>query len=478
MTKQRSGINARLLGLGLILILLISAYATPLSASEAFMLQLQPELPSAWAAVDVFMAESAYELGDELTYSAYQAALTELQFMPVLADLAEMSEALGLAETSDDPIAIIVTDGFVTRGAVLSALCETMGGDPGAGAEDAAVWFVERGLMSGRASGDYALDNPCTVEEMLVFAVRSYEYMVYEAGLDSRGFFWEVTGEGNSVYLLGSIHVSDGSMYPMSKAITTAFGSSDFLAVEADIFGITVFDTMTILQKGVIPAESGMTIKDYISAETYELYTLVFDAFGFEPDAFDYMKPWLAGMMLQNLNETYSEAEAELGVDMYFLRKAYAADLDIIELEGLAFQCDVFDSFSPELQEFQLLSALIGLIPEVIADDSGSISDESDMRNYARDSYLYLLDIVRTGDEEALSMVLALDAIPDDPLEIEYNEVFLVNRNKGMAEKISVFLSEGAIQGDYFVVVGAAHMLGDDGIVALLTDMGYSVERR
>ena len=467
-------IALRLPGLLLLLLVLMSFFTPALAAG--FTLQVHTDLPAAWAQSDVFMAQYAYDLGSAQSYTGFQSELTSAKFAPVLSSLAEAAKIFGVAGSFPKTLP---DQGFLTRGVVITALYETVLNVKNADQDDAAAWFIINGLMSGRASGEYALDTPCTVEEMLVLAVRSYEYLAYSANEDSKGFFWAVQGEGNTVYLLGSIHITDGSIYPLSRAITDAYARSEYLVVEADIFGMTAYDQMALMQKGTFPEDSGETIKDHVSPEIYELYASVMSSFGFEPSAYDNMKPWLATMILQSLSEIYSEEEAYLGLDMYFLRRAYSTGLDIIELEGAAFQFDVFDSFSPELAEYQLLGTLLGVISDDSADDVDPVANGSQgAANSQRQAYLDLLEIVKAGDEVALSALLTLDFAFENPLEIEYRKVFLVDRNLGMAEKIFAFLSDDALNGDYFVVVGAAHMFGEEGIVALLSDQGYRVERR
>ena len=88
---------------------------------------------------------------------------------------------------------------------------------------------------NGRNDKILDLSSACTRQELLVYTKNAYEFVVYEAGLASKGVFWEVSYNGNKVYLLGSVHYADSSTYPLSKDILNAFDASDVLAVEADL---------------------------------------------------------------------------------------------------------------------------------------------------------------------------------------------------------------------------------------------------
>jgi uncharacterized protein YbaP (TraB family) len=163
-----------------------------------------------------------------------------------------------------------------------------------------------------------------------------------------------------------------------------------------------------------------------------------------------------------------SRADTLLGMDMRFLLKAVAAGKNILELETYRLQIDMLDSFSPELQEAQLIGALL------LFDQNADTLEEQVQTAYSE--FLMLLDIIKEGDEETLGRLLGVDVEFDNPLDSEYYEKMLTNRNTGMAEKIDEYLKDGG-SGDYFVIAGAAHMLGEDGLVRLLEEMGYIVER-
>ena len=451
---------------------LIMMAAAPLAALavDAVPITIPVDTYSPWAEVDVFMAKTAYGLGDESTYSNYQAALTAGKFMPVYEELAETFGVEG---------SFIPSGELITRGEVVAAYYEIMTGALAKSVDEAAAFFVDAGLLAGRNAGDYGLDKACTVEEMIVFSDRVYEYLAYKAGKDSKGFFWEVRGGANKVYLLGSIHISDGSMYPLSKAIEGAFAKSKNLVVEADIYGNMEIDQMALFQKGMIPADSGKTIKDFMAPELYEAYASVCSSLGLPAEVYDYMKPWLANIVMQGLALTSGETEAQLGVDIHFLMKAYAANKNVIELEGAMFQYDMFASFSDELQTAQLASSLAALMPSEAQSADGASSGEGQASdgNTAQQAVAMLLEIVKKGDDEAMTEILGVNTVYDDPLDIEFNTKVFTDRNKGMADKIIGFLGGESGKGDYFVVVGAGHMLGNEGIVALLSGKGYEVVR-
>jgi hypothetical protein len=76
----------------------------------------------------------------------------------------------------------------------------------------------------------------------------------------------------------------------------------------------------------------------------------------------------------------------------------------------------------------------------------------------------------KSGDVEELEELL----YPEDadyPHEEELNTILNVERNRKMAQKIQGYLESD--DETYFVVVGAAHLVGDENIRQLLEENGY-----
>ena len=453
----------------LVLLLALAIVAAPVTA-----LASQPpegaeitDMYSSWAGFDVFMASTVYGFGNEGTYSNFRGGLTTEKFAPVYESLAD---ALGSSAVLD-----LQPGALVTRGQIVSALYDLLSSDT-ATVDESAEYFASEGLMRGRAPGDYQLDEVCTVQEMIALSVRVYEYAVRLAGEDSKGFFWEIQGVNNAVYLLGSIHLGDNAIYPFSEAIMSAFDNSANLVVEVDIAGLNEEDMAYITAMQLVDYENGETIADYLSEETFELYRSLVEALEL-PDDLYYIKPWAATLGLTTMLMSAGEAEesAAIGVDMLLLTKAYSMNKNILELESTRAQIEMLASFSDELQERQLLAVLYS------AFGGGDEAEETEEVN-SEELQLALamfLAAIKAGDEEVFgAMMEASRAIDrDDPLDVEYDTAMWANRNIGMAEGIARLLESDTDDGNYFVVVGAGHYFGDDSVIVLLTEMGYDVVR-
>jgi hypothetical protein len=99
---------------------------------------------------------------------------------------------------------------------------------------DIVKYAVSKGILKGRSNDVLDLDSTCSRQELMVFAKNVYEFVIYESGSESKGAFWKVSDEDSSIYLLGSIHVADSSLYPLSEAILNAYEA--FFSVELILF--------------------------------------------------------------------------------------------------------------------------------------------------------------------------------------------------------------------------------------------------
>ncbi|MFD0717430.1 TraB/GumN family protein [Paenibacillus sp. GCM10027626] len=269
----------------------------------------------------------------------------------------------------------------------------------------------------------------------------------------SKGFLWKAENDGNTIYMLGSIHVANGAMYPLRSEIEKAYAGADYLVVEADVSKANTEEMQqSVLQKSMY--NDGSSLQDHISADTYKQVERLVKELGLPAGSFDTIKPWNISLMLDVLKMQSSDYDGELGIDQYFLGRANKNKQPILELEGVEFQLDMFDRFSGQLQEEMLATSIANFYKE---ETKYGIEDLSKMWV--------------SGDEKQL---LAFTESTADNEEL--NKAMLIDRNIGMVDKLKGYL-QGKEPKTYFVVVGAAHFLGENGIVSLLEKEGFKVKR-
>jgi hypothetical protein len=266
------------------------------------------------------------------------------------------------------------------------------------------------------------------------------------------GFLWRIDSPAGEVegFLVGSVHLLSEEDLPLPGKYEEAFATSERLAVEADVYGGAGLTGMS--EEVLFDRETPLDRK--ITEEVYRELTRQLGEFGVPEPLVAVMRPWFAALLLIELKLSSLGFLPELGVDMYFLEKAYTEDMPIEELESVREQLDLLRGLSDAL-----MTALVedALVP----------TDE-----YAREMER-MIAYWREGRDEALLELLSA-GVEDIPHLEELNRVLIDERNRKMSRKIAGLLEPDSV---LFVVVGAGHLVGKSGIPALLEESGFLLTR-
>ena len=268
----------------------------------------------------------------------------------------------------------------------------------------------------------------------------------------NKSFIWKISSEVNSIYILGSIHVANPEIYPLDSSIEDAFELAENLAVEVDITQAGGTQMLQlIIDYGTYPPGEGL--RDNIPDDLYAQLEEQFEQLGVGIALLDMYKPWVVAIMQEQLQMEEFGYEAEHGIDLYFINKAAENGKDIIELETADFQVELISSFPDEL--------MILLLEESV--ENPLTPEDLDM----------LFEAWEDGDALAMESLL-FEALDEEPALAPYYEKMVDERNITMAEMIEEFLSDDET---YFVVVGAGHLVGDNGLINILGERGYVTEQ-
>ena len=266
---------------------------------------------------------------------------------------------------------------------------------------------------------------------------------------EKKPLLWQVKGRKNTVHLFGSIHLGQPDFYPLASQVESAFDRSGHLAVEFDPTSDAFRKELAqFMARARLP--EGKTIRDVVSPGVYRKLTEAFERMGIPLEGMDRLKPGTLAITLIALKLQTMGYMPDFGADQYFLNRAKRGK-EIVELEGFDEQMRLFESLG---EERFLAYTLFSL------NDMESKSGQ-------------LITAWRCGDLKTMKELLFEDLTPnmiDNTGEI-YEKLFF-GRNRKMADKIKTYLQK---DGDYFVVVGAGHLVGDRSIVDLLRRDGYTV---
>ncbi|MBU1611911.1 MAG: TraB/GumN family protein [Proteobacteria bacterium] len=283
---------------------------------------------------------------------------------------------------------------------------------------------------------------------ILVF-LAAFLFLAGQAFAASKGLLWEVPGKGCTVWLLGSIHVADASLYPLAPAIGNALASSEFLVVEADITAALSPEAAKLMLKAQYPA--GQSLHIDLSDKTFR----AFKEQGFDLEKYKGFRPWFVLMHMGQEKLGELGFDPAYGVDLQLITLARQQGKQLKELEGI-------------VQQLKQLQAIADPDPErymsYMLTDLASL--EQDMHT--------LLDAWKRGDAMQLETQLFRD-LKQHPETRPFFDAMFFERDKTMAVKILDYLASGH---NHLVVVGSGHLVGPGSIVELLENSGYHPVRR
>ena len=255
---------------------------------------------------------------------------------------------------------------------------------------------------------------------------------------------WKVTdSKGNTLYLGGSYHSLRRADYPLPTAFDKALDASARLAFEIDDkvdFG------SSLARAGEYPP--GDQLKNHVDPRTYEYLRRVLAQSKLPLDVVSRYRPWFLSFMLEGAGE--DAFSISLGVESYLTRKARGKK-PIAGLESATAHLRVFSGLSDSESEACLLLSFITL-------DNTSAESSRNLAAWRR------------GDSETVWRTVH-DSFRDFP---GMGHRLLGARNQAWIPKIEGYLASGKV---YFAVVGAAHMGGPDGVLALLRARCYKIEQ-
>jgi uncharacterized protein YbaP (TraB family) len=281
-------------------------------------------------------------------------------------------------------------------------------------------------------------------------AVVAFVLLVTAQAAQAKTFAWKATGKGGTIYLVGSIHVMSESFYPLNPALDAAFADSDLLVEEVDLAEmLDPMAQMNILTRGMLP--SNQSLDKVLSAATLALVKKATGDLGADGSPLMRFKPWMLAITLQGMELMKAGFDPALGLDQHFYDQAKGVGKAVQGLETVEFQISRFDTMTMEQQDRMLAETL-----KELATETATVGK--------------LGDAWKAGDVPAIERI-ALADLKSDP--VMYQRL-LVERNKNWMPKIEALFAR---KGRAIVVVGAAHLVGPDGLVAMLKAKGYAVEQ-
>jgi uncharacterized protein YbaP (TraB family) len=267
-------------------------------------------------------------------------------------------------------------------------------------------------------------------------------------------YLWEVSSLSNKLYLFGTIHAGKKDWFPLPRPVEDAWADSKILVVEADIA-----DPEKIAKSAaamMYPPDD--SLQKHVSMVDYTRFTKLLPRYKVPEAAVTQMKPFMAVSFLVVSEWARLGYSPDFGVDAYLLAKARAELRPIVEIEGVDTQIALMESLTDDEErtifEGTLTALESGLSKEQIED---------------------MVKAWQAGDPDAM-LKTARKYNENVKGAAAFEEKFVWGRHDAMLKKLEGYLSDSKDR--HFVAVGALHLAGPRGLVALLRKKGYLVKQR
>lgn len=262
---------------------------------------------------------------------------------------------------------------------------------------------------------------------------------------------WRIRNGTSTVYLLGSLHILPKDFAWTTPAIEAAMGESQRFVFEVPLDEAALAEEKTFIVEHGLYTKRGQSLRSYLSQEEYRRYATTLRRAGLNPREFDRYRPWLASLMLGLAFLHQNDFTALAGADETVLAFAQAQNRNVEYFETPTQQLSLIMQGEEHTQVMSLKSLIVGLYRA---------------RRQERD----LLATWSAGDTEKIGGLIDgyFEGRP------HMRELLIDSRNRSWVARLKPHLESG---GTSFVTVGAAHIGGDMGLLALLCAENYDVER-
>lgn len=268
---------------------------------------------------------------------------------------------------------------------------------------------------------------------------------------DENSLLWEISGKGLSQpsYLFGTIHMIAKDDYILTDETKAAFSKSKKVIFEINTEEMFDLGTQfSLLMKSFM--DNGKRLRDLVNAEDYQLVESHFDKIGMPLMLLERVKPMILSVFAA---EDFGSGKQNSGdiksyeIELTQLAKEQKKLID--GLETVDFQMSMFDSIPYDVQAKMLVETLK-------SEDTGD------------DQFEKMVELYKSQNLTAMQeMILSeKDGIG------RYDELLLVNRNINWIPKMEKLMPQQST----FFAVGAGHLAGEKGVIALLRKEGYTLK--
>jgi uncharacterized protein YbaP (TraB family) len=289
-----------------------------------------------------------------------------------------------------------------------------------------------------------------------------YQQVAEEAAKTPNGeaMLWKIEGNGapEPSYLLGTIHMTDERVATLSGPVRQVLSTVKTVALEIANVGDKQAMQAELGKRPDLMVLKGGSLWDYMSPEMQEIISRQLEQVGIPQAVAGRLQPWLPAMTLAvSLCETQRNQAGHLVLDQAVEAYAKAQGAQIVGLESAIEQFAIMSGMPLESQAMFLIDA-------AKMRDQVNDLNETMIQAYLDRKVTWFIPLSKAiAKEEQTAAQKAAEA--------DFMGALIDKRNATMAERAEAMLRNG----NALIAVGALHLPGEQGLVALFRKQGFTV---
>ncbi len=284
------------------------------------------------------------------------------------------------------------------------------------------------------------------VAGLLLAALLCWAQAVYGDGNTprQRGLLWEISKPGKLPgHLFGTIHSEDPAVLRLDRTVQRALEDASRVVLEVQMDR----DAMVYTSTAMLMTD-GRLLSAILGGDLFVQAVAAMQTRGIPELVVERMKPWAVAITLAMPPAVTGEV-----LDLTLYQYARETNKPVYGLETIREQLDVFEGMSLN-DQVALLKDAVEQFPDIDA------------------LHAELLAAYQQRDLAALEALNEASLkTGDQRLARDFQQRLILDRNRRMAERMQEHLEAGGA----FIAVGALHLPGEEGLLELLEQRGYSV---
>ncbi|MCB0586506.1 MAG: TraB/GumN family protein [Phaeodactylibacter sp.] len=274
----------------------------------------------------------------------------------------------------------------------------------------------------------------------------------YAPTAEENALLWEISGNElkQPSYLFGTIHMIGKEDFFLTDATKNSFNKAQQVAFEIDMEDMMDFTKlMPLMMKAFMANDT--TLSDLLSKEDYKVVEEHFESVGLPLMFLERIKPmFLSALGGEDMFSMGNGDDSQVvSYEMELMQMAQQHKLPIEGLETAEYQMSMFDSIPYKIQAEMLVESIR--------------SEKTEDGQFAQ-----MVELYKNQDLQGMQAMMKDEASGIGG----YEDLLLVRRNRNWIPVMGKMMKAKPT----FFAVGAGHLGGDEGVVALLREAGYSVK--